>query len=348
MNLEPGARMRSEIAEQPDRWIRFAGEQSAGILAAAKVLTDSRPELLIFAARGSSDHAAQYAQYLAHSMLQVPAMLATPSSITVDSVRLAYPRSVIIAVSQSGESPDLLETVADARGRGVPVVAITNAPQSPLAALADVHVDIMAGAELSVAATKTYTSELLALLLVLTRAAGTRPVDVHALAAGAWAVLGASEVEAADEASALAVADRLLAVGRGPSTSSAKEAALKLMETCAISASGWSAADATHGPLGQVVPGTPVLAFAAAPGGRRSVEDFVALATANGARVVSVLSPMEGVSSTWAEDAVGPLSGALAPLLEILPVQRVALEVALLKGRDPDAPQGLHKVTHTR
>jgi len=345
----PGAHMRAEIAEQPQRWLDLARTQADALDAAAQLIVRHGPQLLVFAARGSSDHAAQYGQYLAHRLLRTPAMLATPASMTVDAVDLHYPRAVMLALSQSGESPDLLATVQSARDAGTPVIAFTNSHRSTLAGLASVHVPLAAGPERSVAATKTYTAELLAVLIVLARAAGIDVPDVSHLARDASAVL---EAAGRDVPRVLEWADseRVLCVGRGTSMSSAKEAALKLMETSAIAASGWSAADATHGPLGQVVPGTPVLAFTAGAGAT-SVMGFSRAARANGARVLPILAaPTDEAVDEAPLAHVHELSvdSMTAPLLEILPIQRFALELALARGLDPDAPRGLRKVTATR
>ena len=344
-----GALMRAEIAEQPGRWSDLLTLGRTALEQASALLREARPELVVLAARGSSDHAAQYGQYLVHERLHVPAMLATPSSITRNAGHLTYPRSVMVAVSQSGRSPDLLATVADARAGGVPVIAVTNDASSPLAGLADVHIDLGAGPERSVAATKTYTGELLALRQLVLGATDGPELDVDALVASASAVLAAMDDQAVTAASALGEADRMLVVGRGLSMGSAKEGALKLMETCALAASGWSAADATHGPLGQVVEGTTVLALTAGARSRDSVLDFARAAAAQGGRVVTVLddASVDGFGDAWARGVVPPPADDLAPLLEILPIQRVALELALQRGLDPDRPRGLRKVTLT-
>ena len=200
-------------------------------------------------------------------------MLATPSTVTAFGTSLTYPRTVMLAVSQSGESPDLLDTVRSAIAAGVPVLAFTNSDTSSLSGLADVHVCLTAGPELSVAATKTYTAELLALFLVLRRASGADWLalqdGIAAASQAARLTLDTNSEAVSTTAKSLIDADRVLVVGRGYAMSTAKEGALKLMETNAMAASGWSAADATHGPLGQVVPGTPVIALTASPNGRR-------------------------------------------------------------------------------
>ncbi len=346
-----GAHMAGEILEQPDRWRELLRTGRDDLAAAAHLIRDTSPALMVFAARGSSDHAAMYAQYLTHNVLRVPAVLATPSTVTAFGSELRYPRSVMLAVSQSGESPDLLETVRSAQRAGVPVIAFTNNSSSSLAGLAEAHVGLSAGPELSVAATKTYTAELLALNLVI-RLAGGAEWDAleHQVTLAAEVAASTITSSVSDLVSALADADRVLVVGRGYSMSTAKEGALKLMETNAIAASGWSAADATHGPLGQVVAGTPVIALTASPDGRESVTEFAAAAGRIGGRVITIGVPVAdaAVHLSLPLPRLGELDPALLPLIEVIPLQRLALELALRRGRDPDRPPGLAKVTRTR
>jgi glucosamine--fructose-6-phosphate aminotransferase (isomerizing) len=349
----PGAHMRAEIVEQPARWTGLIRQEQPRLVQAAELIRTVDPRLLVFAARGSSDHAAMYGQYLAHNLLGIPALLSTPSTVTAFGTELRYPASVMLAVSQSGESPDLLDTVRSATRAGVRVIAFTNNENSTLAGLGDVHINLMAGPELSVAATKTYSAELLALYIVLMLAAGSSWEEVTARTE--VAVASASEVvketAAAGERLADAVegADRVLVIGRGYSMSTAKEGALKLMETNSIAASGWSAADATHGPLGQVTPGTPVIILTGSPGGRESVRSFAEASQELGGRIITIGGAELDTPNHIELPRVGSgLDPALIPLIEIIPLQQLALCLALRKGVDPDRPPGLKKVTRTR
>lgn len=349
----PGAHLRSEIAEQPARWRDLLRLQRETLEKAAETIRTVSPELVVFAARGSSDHAAQYGQYLVHNVLRIPAMLATPATASTFGITLRYPRSVMLAVSQSGESPDLLETVRSAQSVGVTIISFTNNEASTLAKLSQVHVPLAAGPELSVAATKTYTAELLAVYLVVSRAAGTSWDELEGAVSAASnageATIQASAGVAESLAKSLRNEQRILVVGRGYSMSSAKEGALKLMETNAIAASGWSVADATHGPLGHVISGTPVIVLTASPGGRKSVETFSAAATALGAELIVVGGSESDAISRIPLPSIlehGVVS-ELIPLVEILPLQQLALSLALERGLNPDQPAGLNKVTRT-
>jgi glucosamine--fructose-6-phosphate aminotransferase (isomerizing) len=342
----PGALMRKEIAEQPARWLDLLEHHRAEIDAAASLVADVHPELLVFVARGSSDHAAVYGQYLAHNLLRIPAMLATPATVTAFDTNLRYPSAVAIALSQSGESPDMLSTVRSITNAGVPLITITNDPKSALAALGQVHVPLSAGVELSVAATKTYTAELLVIALVLSRAAGIGWDDlecrVHAIADAATVAIQQPIEQLTDAFDSI---DRMVFVGRGYGMATAKEGALKLMETNAIAASGWSAADATHGPLGQVIPGTGVIALTGSAAGRDSVLSFAKAAAELGGRIAEI-GDLHVASAAVCLPA-GSSDAELAPLVDIIPLQRLALELALRRGLDPDHPMGLAKVTKT-
>jgi glucosamine--fructose-6-phosphate aminotransferase (isomerizing) len=322
--------MLAEIAEQPQRWADLVDHGKEAIDAAADMIATGRPELL------------------AHALLGIPVALATPATTTAHGAQLRYPRSVALAVSQSGSSPDLLATVTSLRAAGVPAVAYTNQPASGLALLGDVSVDLQAGPEQSVAATKTYTAELLALGLTILRAAGAPWEDLARDTAALSRAVAESLTEQAVVLQAMKVlagSDRVLVVGRGYSMATAREAALKFMETSSIAASGWSAADATHGPLGQVVSGTPVIALTASPAGRESVIEFARAAQSLGGTVVEIGGAF--IPNTAATVAVPEVRSEFVPLAEIVPLQRIALGLSLQRGMNPDSPTGLRKVTLT-
>ncbi|MBF0689414.1 MAG: SIS domain-containing protein [Cellulomonas sp.] len=346
----PGALMRAEVAEQPERWLDLA---AAGVADAARLVREHGVDAVTFAARGTSDHAAVYGQYLVQTQLRIPAHLATPSMATLYQQDVTSPSTLVVALSQSGRSPDLVETVRSARRSGCPTLAITNDPSSPLATGADVHVPIRAGAERSVAATKSYTGELLALYLWVQELLGT-PRDVVAARVAEVARAGRDLHERA-QAWARRVAlelwdtDRALVLGRGYGLATAREAALKLTETCGVAASGWSAADAKHGPLAQVMAGTPVFCLRGATVGRESVEALMPDVRARDARLWSTWAASEAGGDTGPDDFTLPsgVPDELVPLLEIIPFQLLALELSLARGLDPDRPRGLTKVTLT-
>src|SRR5262245_9982177 len=163
---QPGAGMTADIAEQPEIYARVVDGGTSAIAEVARQIVEWRPRHVIFTARGTSDHAALYAAYLAEIRLGLPAGLASPSAITVYGARPDLRDCLVVGVSQSGGSPDLVEVVRVAREQGALTLAVTNAPDSALAAAAELAVDVAAGHERAVAATKTYTAELLALLML--------------------------------------------------------------------------------------------------------------------------------------------------------------------------------------
>jgi glucosamine--fructose-6-phosphate aminotransferase (isomerizing) len=334
----PGALMHAEIREQPQRWTDIVATQIDPINAVADLIT-ARPDApIVFVARGSSDHAAMYGQYLASLRLQRAAYLSTPAIASLAGVNTIPREAIVVGISQSGESPDLLKTMELAQAGGSTLVALTNNRSSAMARLADIHVDLSAGPELSVAATKTYTAELVALAVIISRASRhTVPADLRiaGIAAQAREGIDTFALVARDLATAIEGADRLMVIGRLLSMSTAREAALKFMETCRLAASGWSAADAKHGPIGQLAEGTPVFLSGTTGIGGDSIRLLGEAAAELGAEVIT--PRFANVTDV-----------DLEPIVGIVPFQMIALELALRRGFDPDRPQGLAKVTQTR
>lgn len=315
------------------------------------------PELLVLGARGSSLHAALYGQVLVQERMSRPAMLSTPSTVTIFDAGVRYPRAVFVAISQSGRSPDLIETARSMRNAGTPVVALTNDPTSELAIESDVHIDLCAGHERSVAATKTFTAELIALYLLVGTSVGrawtSLENDVSRTSALVEAHLTTSCAAVLDAGALVARQDKLLVVGRGYSFSTAKETALKIMETSALAASGWSSAEAFHGPIGQIETGTPVIGFTSDRRARESVGALLSKVAELGARLIAVgplPTPVSGQASTAGHLSIAvdeAPDAALQPLIDVVVGQRLALDVSLRRGRDPDRPAALTKVTRT-
>lgn len=346
-----GELMRAEIAEQPDRWVDLLATQGEAITAAAAVLTE-RGGAIQVVARGSSGNAGVYGTYLAADELGALVIDARPSVTTVLGRSTVGPPVVPLVLSQSGASPDLLAVVAGARAAGQRVVAFTNVADSPLARGADVHVDLSAGHERSVAATKSYTAELLALFATVRVAAGQAWDDVVA-AVSAAADVARGAVTAAEEWAPAVVAgwgrpDRAVLVGRGVSLASALEGALKLIETSGIAASGWSSAEVRHGPLGLVSSGVPFVTFGVGTLGDESTVDAALAAVDLGALVIAVGRGHEGAELVMDIDGRAGLDPALVPLVDVVAAQHLALAASLARGRDPDRPRGLSKVTLTR
>ncbi|MFE9184305.1 SIS domain-containing protein [Micromonospora haikouensis] len=342
--------MAADISEQPAGYERLLSAEHAGAIAeVAAVVAQRRPRHVVFTARGTSDHAALYGAYLTEIRLGLPAGLASPSAVTLFGARPDLSDALVVGVSQSGGSPDLAEVLRTARASGALTLAVTNNPDSPLAGIAELSVDIAAGHERAVAATKTYTAELLALLLLVE---GVRAGD-GALPAAERAALAALPELAArtlDDPTPAQLAPRyrfaaqLVTTGRGYAYPTAREAALKLMETSYLPALAFSGADLLHGPLAMTDPDVPVLAVVGSgPGGRSMGEVLPRLGERRADVVVVGSADVQGATRM----AVPEVDERYAPLLDILPLQRLALALALARGEDPDAPRGLKKVTAT-
>jgi len=303
------------------------------------------PRFVLLAARGTSDHAALYAKYLIEISLGLPVGLVSPSTSSVYGTQPHFTDVLWIAVSQSGGSPDLVEATRVARQGGALTLAVTNAPGSALDETAEIGLHVRAGAEQAVAATKTYTSQLLALWLLVDhwrggdgRAAAAVPDAVHA----ALEAPGVEEVVARHR-----FVDAVVATGRGYSYPTAREAALKLMETSYFAAQAFSGADLLHGPLAMVDPGRSVLAVVGDGPGGRSMAPVLERLTERGAEVTIVGDPAAATAGQSVVPLTTGLPEELCPVAEIVPLQRFAHELAVARRLDPDAPRGLAKVTRT-
>ena len=345
----PGTHLEREIGEQPAALERLlvTGRREADRIASA---LRARPiDFVTIAARGTSDNAARYAQYLFGANAGLVVALAAPSLFTVYCQAPRLGRSLVIGVSQSGESPDVVAVVAEGHAQGAPTLAITNSPGSPLALAADYVLDLGVGPERSVAATKTYTAELMALAM-LSAAIGDSADHWEQLAAAPAAVAAAVGLSAdvAARAERYRYADRLVTCGRGFCYGTAFELALKLKETCYVMAEPYSPPDFLHGPVAIVHAGFPVLLVA--PGGA-AYPDLLALAqtlAGRGAELVAISDRAEllALARTPLRLPVS-LPEWLAPIAAIVPGQLLALHLARAMGLDPDHPRGLSKVTRT-
>lgn len=352
--------MRKEIAEQPQVVARLAAgglDRYREVCAAARA---AGVAFVLYVARGTSDNAAVYGQYLASVCAGLPSGLAMPSAVTLYGAPLELRHCLVIGISQSGETPDVAESLADARARGAFTVAVTNDGQSPLAQAAARVLLTEAGAERAVAATKTYTSQLAVLALLW--AAWTEDTQVVAALRDqvppAMEACLAAEAAVADLAGALSSSDRLLVVARGYNLATGLEAALKVQETAAIAALPYSAADLMHGPIAMLEPGLPAVCFAPSGRAQANVIHVAGVLRERGARVVLV-APGGAAEATGAVQGGGAAGApvwipipdvpeSVSPLVAIVPGQLLACGLALERGRDPDRPSGLTKVTRTR
>ncbi|MEU4801033.1 SIS domain-containing protein [Actinosynnema sp. NPDC023587] len=343
---QPGRHMAAEIAQQPAIFADLVSRRSS-FSAVADAIRERQPRFVLLAARGSSDHAAIYAKYLTEVLLQLPAGLVSPSTTTLYGARPDLRDVLVVSVSQSGGSPDLLEVTQSARARGALTVAVTNTSDSPLNGAAELAVDVGAGVEQAVAATKTYSATLLALYLLVDAIRGGDGSAVEGIGDLARSTLDDSADAVAEAVQRYRFVDRVLTTGRGYSLPSAMESALKLAETSYLAARAYSGADLLHGPVAAVDGETAVLAVTSAGKGGEAMHDVLDAVHGRGADVLAVGSAADKVAAAL-RIPVAETAEEVAPILEILPVQRLAHGLALARGGDPDSPRGLNKVTRTR
>ncbi len=338
----PQTQMRREIDEIPDAVERLLTEGSAVIAATAREVRDLNPSYLLSVARGSSDHACTYLKYASELLLGLPMASVGPSVKSIYGVDLTCKGALSISVSQSGKSPDIVQLTSAFADKGAYTVAITNDSTSPLAEASAAVLPIHAGPELSVAATKTFATSLVAGLWLLAEV----KQDAALLAAirnlpGHLAKAKECDWSAAVEA---IEGNSLYTLGRGPSWAISNEATLKFKETCLIHAESYSAAEVLHGPVSIVGQDFPVIAFAAGDAAESSLAEMAEALVAKGARVFATTERAAGAdvlphvrTDHWITD----------PIASIVSFYGMVEAVATRRGINPDTPRHLNKVTQT-
>jgi glucosamine--fructose-6-phosphate aminotransferase (isomerizing) len=326
--------MAEETVEAPAAVRRALDGSRDALRSFARLVRSRNPAFFLTCARGSSDHAAGYFKYLSEIVLGLPCCSIGPSVVSIYGSHLTLRDTILITVSQSGRSPDILSCQAEAKRARIPTIAVTNDETSPLARDADLCLPLQAGPELSVAATKTFICSAALLAAMIAGCAGDRRLEeaVERLPDALEQALGCrwDAVE-----NALARAQSLYVLGRGPSLAMAREAALKLKEICRLHAEAYSAAEVMHGPMALVRAGFPVLVLAPSDAAQATTaESAAALAEAH----AQVLTPAH-------HPTLHPL---LDPISIIQTFYVSAERLSRRLGLDPDAPKLLSKVTRTR
>lgn len=336
--------MYREIHEQPEVLATILEEWET-VARAARTLRSRGFRFAMLVARGTSDNAALYAKYLFEIRLGVPVSLASPSVFTLYESEMNLENVLVIGISQSGESKDVLEVLRRSRQLGAITLSVTNDESSSLAAAADVHLWLRAGNEKSVAATKTYTAELFLLYLLIAALDRSEPEpEVQQLSEQARRVL---EV-AWEGVERYRYAHYMTVASRGYNFATAKEAALKLMETTYTVTEAFSEADLRHGPMAMIGRDFPVVLIVP-PGTAYQSMDSLAKSLASRGAELAVIGEDPDLVSEAAAGFLVPVScpEELSPILYALPAQLLAHSVAELRGLDPDSPRGLSKVTET-
>ncbi|HYL00025.1 MAG TPA: SIS domain-containing protein [Steroidobacteraceae bacterium] len=335
-------RMYCEAAQAPAVVRAQLAANAERVARLAERLRSSPPRAVLTCARGSSDHAATFARYLIETRLSVLTSSAAPSVSSVYEVTPDLVGAVMIAISQSGASPDLLAAVSRARSHGARIIAMVNAESSPLAQLADDLIPLGAGPELSVAATKSYIASLSAVVQLVAAWAGDAGLAA-ALANAPAALARAFELDWSAAVARLAGANNLYVIGRGLGLGIAQEAALKLKETCGLHAEALSAAELRHGPMALVRANFPLLIFTQHDESRAGVVQLAGELVRSGAAVLIAGAEVAQATVLPSETA----HPVIEPLLQAQSFYRLVNALSLERGRDPDRPPNLSKVTET-
>ncbi len=324
-------RLLTEALEAPDRIADQLAANRAAVADIVRRLKARPPRFIVTAARGSSSHAARFGKYLIETRLGIFTAAAAPSVATLYRTPLNLDGALVLSVSQSGRSPDLVVQAEAAKAAGAMTLALVNDVDSPLARASDAVLPLLAGPETSVAATKTFLASLSALAQLaamwsgdtaLTAALDRLPSALKQAAAREWNL-------------PLGAAASFFAVGRGPGFAIASEAALKLKEVLGLHAEAYSGAEVLHGPVALVEPGFPVLAFVQDDEARPSMEEMLAALAAKGAAVMRVPT------------GAPPLHPTLDLILQAQVFYPWVARAAVARGLDPDHPRHLRKVTET-
>jgi glucosamine--fructose-6-phosphate aminotransferase (isomerizing) len=334
--------MYSEAAQAPAVVRAQLAANAARVAELAERLRRSPPRAVVTCARGSSDHAATFARYLIETRVGVLTSSASPSVSSVYEVAPDLVGTVMLAISQSGASPDLLATVSRARTNGARIVAIVNAESSPLAKLADDLIPLGAWPEQSIAATKSYIASLAAIVQLVASWAGDAGL-MTALENAPPLLTRAFGLDWSAAVAQLTGVNNLYVIGRGLGLGIAQEAALKFKETCGLHAEALSAAELRHGPMALVRAHFPLLIFAQDDESRAGVVQLAGELASRGAAVLIAGAEVAQATVLPSESA----HPVIEPLLYAQTFYRLANALSLARGLDPDRPPNLVKVTET-
>lgn len=330
--------MRKEALEAADAVARFLDRNRPALKELGSRLNDAPPPIVITSARGSSDHAAGYFKYLAEILLGVPCASVGASVVSVYGAKLKVRDGLCLTISQSGKSPDIVAFQQAARQADALTVALVNVAASPAAQHADICLPLHAGAELSVAATKSFIVSLAAGAAVVAQWSGRTEV-ISAVDHLPEVLAAAARIEWPELEALATTAESLYVLGRGPSLPIAAETALKLKETCAIHAEAYSFAEVMHGPLELLGESFPVLAYSPEDASRASSREAIGRLRRTGAHVL--VAEHDGLP-------YAPTGHPLLDPISMIQTAYLAIErVAVAHGRDPDRPHLLKKVTET-
>ncbi|SDK80782.1 glutamine--fructose-6-phosphate transaminase [Modicisalibacter muralis] len=335
--------MLEEACNAPARIAGQLARNAAPLAEVGERLRLAQPRGVVTVARGSSDHAASYFAYLCMRSRGIPVASLPPSLTTLAGAPWQLQDQLALAISQSGQSPDLIATQQAMAAGGARTLALVNTPQSALGEASDIEIPLFAGEERSVAATKSYLATLSACAQLLGHWNEDR-VLLDALDGLSARLEAAVAQDWSPAIEALREADRLMVVGRGAGLAVAQEAALKFKETCAIQAEPFSGAEVKHGPMALIEPGYPVLVFAPPGPEQAGLIELAEWLRGVGARVLLAADEAVAKRELTLADAG---HAALQPLSVIQSFYVMSAGLAAARDSDPDQPRHLQKVTCT-
>lgn len=343
--------LKSEIFEQPSVLEGLLCKRMGVVQDIAKEINKAAIKYIFLAARGTSDNAGLYAKYLWGAFNQLPIALAAPSLFSLYAKPPSLQKAFVVAISQSGQSPDIVSVVTEGKRQGVPTLAITNDPGSPLAQAADYILDLECGPEIAVAATKTYTASLMSIAMLSVALRGDKEllIELKRVPELIQQVLGMdSEIQGIAER--YRYMQQCVVLGRGYNYATAFEWSLKLKELAYIVAAPYSSSDFRHGPMAILSHGFPVFVVAHTGDVFSDMMDLLTvlveerdielLAISNESRLLEIAQKPIRVPPNVSE--------WISPIVSIVPAQLFSYHLTQTKGLDTESPRGLHKVTRTR
>jgi glucosamine--fructose-6-phosphate aminotransferase (isomerizing) len=337
--------MYSEISETPDVFSRLINSEAQFQQAAEKIKARNISNVIILA-RGTSDNAGHYLKFLIEVKLGLPVGLASPSSVSIYGAKVDFKNTLVVALSQSGKSPDLLAFASASKEGGALLIAMTNNSDSPLAKAGDIHIDLSAGPEIAVAATKSYSAELLASLLLVDSWIGNkREVRSHLVDSSRECIANLGEVDSF--ANSLDAKREIVVIGRGYAYANAKELALKIQETSYIPVQGMSSADYQHGPIATLNSDSQVIVLSPSGMPKKALEDSMVRIRQSEPEIIWLGSNELALTKERVIKGSNQAKEEESTIIDAALIQYLTLGFAVKNGFNPDSPAGLSKVTKT-
>jgi glucosamine--fructose-6-phosphate aminotransferase (isomerizing) len=338
-------KMYSEISETPDVFSRLINSEAQFQQAAEKIKARNISNVIILA-RGTSDNAGHYLKFLIEVKLGLPVGLASPSSVSIYGAKVDFKNTLVVALSQSGKSPDLLAFASASKEGGALLIAMTNNSDSPLAKAGDIHIDLSAGPEIAVAATKSYSAELLASLLLVDSWIGNkREVRSHLVDSSRECIANLGEVDSF--ANSLDAKREIVVIGRGYAYANAKELALKIQETSYIPVQGMSSADYQHGPIATLNSDSQVIVLSPSGMPKQALEDSMVRIRQSEPEIIWLGSNELALNKERVIKGSNQAKEEESTIIDAALIQYLTLGFAVKNGFNPDSPAGLSKVTKT-